>query len=198
MANGWRAWCLDITERDCPFPHHRQIVRTSMPRTLNHWTAAPPAYDRWQFDTRYRRFSAQRKISHEDYGRMGTERHSVMQSRPGGYPEWLADDAQIRAVLSHALIGGPAGSLEDLCTRAHARFQKYMHDYWMTPEGCSRYSAVRHCGNIVRLYAKLVFYYKLGYDSRQIAEECGMSRVAVRQRLMKLNQVASKLFPQSV
>src|ERR1700730_5654688 len=152
---------MDITERDCLSQIIRQIVRTSMPRTLNHWTAAPPAYDRWQFETRYRRFSAQRKISHEDFVRMGTERHSIMQSRPGGYPEWLADDGKIRAVLSHALIGSPAGSLEDLKTRAHAKFLHYFHHYCWTNEGAARYCAVVHCQNIVRLYARLVFFYRL-------------------------------------
>lgn len=148
--------------------------RRRMPK-LNHWQAPTPHFDRWQFERRYKPFQAQRKISHDDYARMGPDNHALMQVRPGGYPGWLANDAKIRAVLSHALIGGPAGSLEDLKTRAHAKFLHYFQHYCWTNEGAARYRAVAHCQNIVRLYARLVFFYRLGYDSRQIGRECGMS-----------------------
>ena len=128
---------------------------------------------------------------------MGPDNHPVMQHRPGGYPAWLFSDKKVRAVVSEKLIGRPAKSVADLRTAAHERYRRYMQATLWKPAGRAHYLAVQKCGNVLTLYMKMIWLYRRGFDSREIAQELGMSSGAVRQRLLRLNRIALRLFPEA-
>jgi hypothetical protein len=153
-------------------------------------------FDRWSHDRRYRPVPMHGLSWGEYRNCCHIERHELQQFRKGGLPAWLQNPSKIRAVLSYKFRAGRAETLEDLRNRAHTRYRWYMRSNWWKPEGHEHYRVVRACGDVLRLYARMLHFYKLGYNAREIGAECGgMSAPAVRQRLFSLNKIARKLYP---
>jgi hypothetical protein len=153
-------------------------------------------FDRHAFDRAYRPFPV-RSISWEDYRHCHMERHAPQQARKGGYPEWLNSNSKIKQVISFALAGHDTDSLDELHLAAFERWRRWFVTNWKTHEGRRRYIAVQSNGGIEKLYAKLIWQWRIGRNSRDMAEATGMSRVGCRQILHRMNRVALRLFPEA-
>jgi hypothetical protein len=154
-------------------------------------------FDLYAFDPRYRAaWRSQRMLAYSDTVRMGVERHPTI-AKGRETPEWLHDNRKIKQVISQALAGHDTETLDELHTAAHERWRKWFRWNWHSREGRRRYIAVQANGGIERLYAKLIWQWRIGRNSRDMAEATGMSRVACRQILHRMNVIGTRLFPSS-
>src|SRR5713101_1652962 len=145
-------------------------------------------------------------LAWDDRERMQIENRISVAARRGGVPTWLYDMDKVRMVLCQAvwtwIFTGGAGecppllrnSLVELTRAADVAWARYANTHvGGTKEGRALARAVKRCGGIVPLLVKLLWCYRLGWDSCAIAAETGLNPVAVRQRLSRMRGIARRL-----
>lgn len=146
---------------------------------------------------------AEAGIDWRDYERMQTQHRSETAYQQ--HPSWLFDDDKLKDVLC-ALIwtwlhkghcNCPAllkTNLVELKRAADVQWAYVSNTQWgHTKEYRQLRKAVEHCGGFAQLIAKILWLYRTGANSVAIAQETGLSPVAIRQRLWRARQLAIKL-----
>jgi hypothetical protein len=145
-------------------------------------------------------------LSWDDRESIQIENRSPVATRKGGVPLWLFKMENIRLVLCEVvwqfIFYGHAGecppllknNLAELTRAADVQWARYAATHvGRTKEGKALARAVKRCGGIVPLLAKLLWGYRMGWDSCAIAAETGLTPAAVRQRLSRMQIIARRL-----
>lgn len=171
-------------------------------------------FDRFQFDPRFRPDDIRGHgidwgdlRAHDSRATLRIDRHAAVTHRNGGVPLWLYTFGKIRLVLAQVIwdwiIGGKGGdcppllreSWRELRRAADVHWARYIEMNGRTKEGRGLKRAVEKCGGILNLLVAILWRYRLGANSCEIADATGLTPVAVRIRLHRLNLIARQLFP---
>jgi hypothetical protein len=153
--------------------------------------------------------SAPRLVDYQELGQ--TRERSVFTFRKD-YPEFLFDDRKLRLVLCQlvwnlAKDGRNAGRVPENLANDLGMMKLIGDVAWLrycqsqskdTREAVAFKTAVTKCGGILNLFTIVLWSYRMGASSCEIAESTGMSPVAVRQRLLRIRRLAQKLLDGSL
>jgi hypothetical protein len=175
-----------------------------------------PAFDQHQFDgKRARAVSAETRIAHSDYQRMGNDyRGKGLRCKlRSEIPAWSQDNKKIATVVKMKMWRyihyqswsmPPAITVEELNNAVLERSKKTTK--MSEDENLSAYQrnvAASHArfvdgpGGYAGLLTKVIWLaYRMNMDSVNVAKETGLSPVHVRALLQRLNNIARFLFPE--